>query len=270
MRPEEAPAPVLELVDVARRIDGADIVHDVTWSVHPGEHWVVLGPNGSGKTTIARIASLRLHPSRGAVRVLGAELGRTDIRPLLGRVGYAAAALADQLRPTISALDVVMTAKNGALETWWHDYDEADRDRACASLDAVDMVARAGHTFGTLSSGERQRVLIARALFTDPALLLLDEPTAGLDLGGREELLATLDRLASRPQAAPIVLITHHVDEIPTTFTHALLIRDGTIHRAGPLHDVLTAEHLSETFSLPLTLEQRGGRWTARADGDRA
>lgn len=267
MRPE-FPAPVLELLAVARRIDGADIVHDVTWRVHPGEHWVVLGPNGSGKTTIARMASLRLHPSRGVVRVLGAELGRTDIRPLLQRVGYAAAALADQLRPTISALDVVMTAKNGALETWWHDYDETDRERARARLDAVDMIALADHAFGTLSSGERQRVLIARALFTDPALLVLDEPTAGLDLGGREELLATLDRLASRPDAAPIVLITHHVDEIPTTFTHGLLVRDGTIHRAGPLGDVLTAENLSSTFSMPLALERRHGRWTAWADGD--
>ena len=261
---------MLELLDVARRIDGADIVHDVTWRVRPGEHWVVLGPNGSGKTTIARMASLRLHPSRGIVRVLGAELGRTDIRPLLGRVGYAAAALADQLRPALAANDVVMTAKHGALEPWWHDYAESDRARARARLAEVDMEGHADHAFGTLSSGERQRVLIARALFTDPALVVLDEPTAALDLGGREDLIATLDRLTSRPGAAPIVLITHHVDEIPSTFTHGLLVRAGTVHRAGPLGEVLTADNLSSTFSMPLALERRHGRWSAWADGDHA
>lgn len=268
MRPE-ATDPVLELVDVARRIDGDEILRDVSWQVRPGEHWVILGPNGSGKTTIARIASLRLHPSRGTVRVLGTELGRADIRPLLGRVGYAAAALADQLRPELAALDVVMTAKNGALETWWHEYDDADRDRAQASLGAVGVANMSDHAFGTLSSGERQRVLVARALFTDPALLILDEPTAALDLGGREDLVAALDRLASRPAAAPMVLITHHVDEIPSTFTHGLLLRDGMIHRAGPLDDVLTAENLSSTFDMALGLERRRGRWTAWAENGR-
>jgi len=240
---------VLELNDVTRRIDGSEILRDLTWTVRAGEHWVVLGPNGSGKTTAARIASLRLHP----------------IRPLLGRVGYAAAALADQLRPTISASDVVMTAKNGALETWWHDYDEADRTTALESLARVGVEHLADHAFGTCSSGEKQRVLIARALMTNPALLILDEPTAALDLAGREEFVATLDRLASLPDAAPMVLITHHVDEIPSSFTHCMLMADGASIQAGKVDEILTSQNLSSTFGLDLTVEKRHGRWWAWA-----
>ena len=256
---------VLELNDVTRRIDGSEILRDLTWTVRAGEHWVVLGPNGSGKTTAARIASLRLHPTTGSVRVLGVELGRADIRPLLGRVGYAAAALADQLRPTISASDVVMTAKNGALETWWHDYDEADRTTALESLARVGVEHLADHAFGTCSSGEKQRVLIARALMTNPALLILDEPTAALDLAGREEFVATLDRLASLPDAAPMVLITHHVDEIPSSFTHCMLMADGASIQAGKVDEILTSQNLSSTFGLDLTVEKRHGRWWAWA-----
>lgn len=256
---------VLELDDVNRRIDGFEILHDLTWTVRTGEHWVVLGPNGSGKTTAARIASLRLHPTSGSVRVLGVELGRADIRPLLGRVGYAAAALADQLRPGLSAVDVVMTAKNGALETWWHDYDDEDRSKALQSLDRVGIAHLATHAFGTCSSGEKQRVLIARALMTDPALLILDEPTAALDLAGREEFVATLDRLASLPDAAPMVLITHHVDEIPSSFTHCMLMADGAPVLSGKVGEILTSQNLSRTFGLDLTVEQRHGRWWAWA-----
>jgi iron complex transport system ATP-binding protein len=256
---------ILELNDVSRRIDGSEILRDLTWTVRAGEHWVVLGPNGSGKTTAARIASLRLHPTTGSVRVLGVELGRADIRPLLGRVGYAAAALADQLRPTISASDVVMTAKNGALETWWHEYDEADRTTALESLARVGVEHLADHAFGTCSSGEKQRVLIARALMTSPALLILDEPTAALDLAGREEFVATLDRLASLPDAAPMVLITHHVDEIPSSFTHCMLMADGAPIHAGRVDEILTSQNLSSTFGLDLTVEKRHGRWWAWA-----
>ena len=267
--PREATAePILELVGVGRRIDGSQILENISWSVCSGQHWVVLGANGSGKTTIARIASLRLHPTSGVVRVLGTELGRADIRPVLGRVGYAAAALADQLRPGLSALDVVMTAKYGALETWWHDYDDHDAEQALCSLARVEAAHLAAQSFGSLSSGERQRVLIARALMTDPALLILDEPTAGLDLRGREEFVNTLDRLAAEPDPAPMVLITHHVDEIPGSFTHLLLIADGQIRESGPLDDVLTAENLSATFGIPLGIERRHNRWRAWTDGN--
>lgn len=258
-------SPILDLVDVGRTIDGSEILRDVNWSVAPGEHWVVLGPNGSGKTTIARIASLRLHPTSGTVRVLGTELGRADIRPLLGRVGYAAAALADQLRPSLAAADVVMTAKYGALETWWHTYDEDDRSQALSSLDRVGVLGLADQAFGTCSSGEKQRILIARAMMTNPAVLILDEPTAALDLRGREEFVETLDRLASRPDAAPMVLITHHVDEIPSSFTHGLLMANGSPRYAGPLSEVMTSENLSATFGLELQIERRDGRWSAWA-----
>jgi iron complex transport system ATP-binding protein len=256
---------ILDLVDVGRTIDGSEILRDVNWSIAPAEHWVVLGPNGSGKTTVARIASLRLHPTSGTVCVLGTELGRADIRPLLGRVGYAAAALADQLRPSLAAVDVVMTAKYGALETWWHSYDDDDRAQALSSLEQVGVLGLADQAFGTCSSGEKQRILIARAMMTNPALLILDEPTAALDLRGREEFVETLDRLASKPDAAPMVLITHHVDEIPPTFTHGLLMADGSPLHAGPLSEVMTSENLSETFGLELQIERRDGRWSAWA-----
>lgn len=256
---------MIDLVDVSRRIDGSTVLRNLDWTVRSGEHWVVLGPNGSGKTTAARLASLRLHPTSGVVRVLGVELGRADIRPLLGRVGYAAASLADQLRPSLSAMDVVMTAKHGALEPWWHDYDDADRENARERLRRIGIESLAEQSFGTCSSGEKQRILIARALMTEPDLLILDEPTAALDLAGREQFVATLDRLASTPDAAPMVLITHHVDEIPSSFTHCLLMADGTSLHAGPIDEVMTSVNLSETFGLVLDLDRRDGRWVAWA-----
>ncbi len=266
MPPEELPDDVvLQLSNVSRSIDGSEILRGLDWTVRRGEHWVVLGANGSGKTTAARIASLRLHPTSGSVRVLGVELGRADIRPLLGKVGYAAASLADQLRPTLPAVDVVMTAKHGALETWWHEYDEDDRRTALEQLHRVGVGALATQSFGSCSSGEKQRVLIARALMTDPSLLILDEPTAALDLGGREQFVATLDRLASHDDAAPMVLITHHVDEIPSSFTHCLLLADGSPLHAGPIGGVLTTANLTEAFGIDLEVEQRDGRWWAWA-----
>jgi iron complex transport system ATP-binding protein len=262
----EQTEPVLALTGVGRTIDGNQILRDVDWIVRPGEHWAVLGPNGSGKTTVARIASLRLHPTVGQVRVLGTELGRADIRPLLGRVGYAAAALADELRPELPVADVVMTAKNGALEPWWHTYDAADRAQAAQSLERVGVERLAKQHFGSCSSGEKQRVLIARALMTEPALLILDEPTAALDLAGREAFVATLDRLAADPNAAPMILITHHVDEIPTSFTHALLMANGAPVIAGEIDDILTAANLKKSFGMDLNIERRHGRWWAWAD----
>lgn len=254
---------VLSLTGVGRTIDGNSILRNVDWSVHKGQHWAVLGPNGSGKTTLARIASLRLHPSVGCVEVLGTQLGRADIRPLLGKVGYAAASLADQLRPELAAVDVVMTAKHGALEPWWHTYDDDDRAQALASLERVGVSALANQRFGSCSSGEKQRVLIARALMTNPALVILDEPTAALDLGGREQFVATLDRLAAEPDAAPMILITHHVDEIPESFTHALLMSDGEPAASGPIEDIITTQNLTQMFGIALTVERRDGRWWA-------
>jgi iron complex transport system ATP-binding protein len=258
---------VLELRGVSRVIDGTTILPTVDWCVDAGERWVVLGPNGAGKSTLLRIASLWLHPTTGVVRVLGHELGRVDVRELRTRVGFASAAMADLLRPALTARDVVKTARFGALEPWWHEYTPEDAARADALLARVGCAALAGHTFGTLSSGERQRVLLARSLMTDPGLVLLDEPTAALDLAGREQLVATLAALAADPATPPLVLVTHHVEEIPPGFTHALLLgRDG-VHAAGPIDEVLDDAALSTLFGLPVRLSREDGRWTARATG---
>lgn len=260
--------PVLDLNGVGRTAEGTTILEGLDWVVEQGEHWVVLGPNGSGKSTLLEIAALRLHPSTGTVRVLGQELGRVDVRTLRTRVGYASAALADKFRRSISAADVVMTARHGALEPWWHNYDDADRSRAHFLLDRVSCGNRADHHFGDLSSGERQRVLIARALMVDPDLLLLDEPTAGLDLKGREELIATLSNLVADESIPSIVLVTHHVEEIPPGFTHALLLADGRSISAGSLDEALTTATLSVAYGLRLTLTTEEGRWSVRTAGD--
>jgi iron complex transport system ATP-binding protein len=260
-----APALALRAVRLVR--DERVILDNIDWTVQPRERWVVLGRNGSGKTSIVRIASLYLHPSSGVVDVLGERLGRTDVRVLRRRIGLASAALARELRPDLRALDVVMTAKNAALEPWWHHYDDDDRARALAQLDRFGIGAYADRTFGTLSSGEQQRTLLARTLMTEPGLVLLDEPTAGLDLGGREELVSALTALARDDTAPPMVLVTHHVDEIPPGFTHVLLLRAGRIHAAGPIESTLTAAALSGCFGMELVLERHGDRYGAWAVG---
>ncbi len=261
--PSASRSPALVMTGVGLVRDGRHLLRGVDWTVEAGERWVVLGRNGSGKSSLMRIASLYLHPSEGTVDVLGQRLGRTDVRRLRTRIGLASAGMADLLRPDLTAADVVVTAKNAALEPWWHRYDDTDRDRARACLAEVGVEGFATRSFGSLSSGERQRVLLARTLMTDPGLLLLDEPTAGLDLAGREVLVDGLATLAARPDAAPIVLVTHHVEEIPDGFTHALLLDDGVVVAAGPLGEVLTAEALSSCFGMPLELERRHDRWWA-------
>jgi iron complex transport system ATP-binding protein len=256
---------VLDAVALVR--DGRRILDDIDWRVRDRERWVVLGANGSGKTSLIRICSLWLHPSEGRVDVLGERLGHTDVRRLRERIGLASAGLADQLRPRLTGREVVMTALHGALEPWWHDYTDADRDRAMSLLARLGVDLAADRAFGTLSSGERQRVLLARTLMNEPGLVLLDEPTAGLDLPGREQLVASLDELAADPSTPPTVLVTHHVEEIPPHFTHVLLLRDGRVHTCGPLDDHLTADALSSCLGVDLVLErdERSGRFTARA-----
>ncbi len=256
---------VLALEGVEVRIEGRTVLAGINWSVAFGERWVVLGPNGSGKTTLLRVVSMYLHPSAGTVRVLGETVGRVDVRAFRSRIGLASAALADLVRPTVSARDAVMTARHGALEAWWHRYTDDDRGRAVGLLERFGVGDRADQPFATLSSGERQRVQLARTLMADPDLVLLDEPTAGLDLGGREDLLVRLADLATDPTTPPLVLVTHHADEIPDGFTHALLLRDGRIVTHGPIDDVLTDGPLSDCFGLPLRVERRDGRWNARA-----
>jgi iron complex transport system ATP-binding protein len=196
------------------------------------------------------------------VRVLGGELGKVDIRHLRPRIGLASPAFGALLRPELTPVEVVMTARNAALEPWWHTYDDEDREHALALLDRFRVRHGANRPVSTLSSGERQRVLLARAFSGEPGLVLLDEPTAGLDLAGREELVAALGSAAG-DGGPPTVLVTHHVEEIPVGSTHVLLVRSGAVVAAGPIDDVLTPDGLSATFGVPLELDRRGDRWTA-------
>jgi len=253
----------LSLRDVTLVREGRAILDNVSWDVAPNERWVVLGRNGCGKSTLMKIASLYLHPSSGEVEVLGERLGRTDVRSLRKRIGVASSGMAEQLRSDLVVTDVVMTAKNAALEPWWHTYDEDDRQRARDCLDRMEIGRLADRSFSTLSSGEKQRVLLARTLMPEPGLLILDEPTAGLDLAGREDLVRTLGVLAAGVETPATVLVTHHVEEIPEGFTHVLMLREGQVLSAGTLNDVLTEVNLSECFEMQLGLERRHGRWWA-------
>ncbi len=258
--------PAVEMSDVTVELDGRRIVDGIDWTVERYERWVVLGPNGSGKTTLLRLASLYLHPTAGTLTVLGERLGRTDVRTLRRRIGVVGAGFAALLRPAVTAVEVVMTGRNGALEPWWHDYDDEDRRRARTLLARVEVAHVAESKFGTLSSGERQRVLLARAMANDPELLLLDEPMAGLDVGGREHLLTTLTSLVADPVAPPLVLVTHHVEEVPRGMTHALVVVDGRVVARGPADRVITSAVLSEAFGLGLTVVRHDdGRYSARA-----
>jgi iron complex transport system ATP-binding protein len=263
--PPARPTP-LRLTGVRLVSEDRTILAPLDWQVGYGERWIVLGANGSGKTTLIQIAGLYLHPSSGTVEVLGETLGRCDVRAVRQRIGFASAALADQLRPQLSALDAVMTARYAALEPWWHRYDDEDRERARACLARFGVEHYAGRTLGTLSSGEQQRVLLARSLMTDPGIVLLDEPSARLDLGGRESLVQALGSFVADPASPPLVLVTHHVDEVPPGMTHAMLLRDGHALAAGPIDEVLTSEALSDCFGLPLELDRRAdGRLSAWA-----
>ncbi|KXK61517.1 iron ABC transporter ATP-binding protein [Micromonospora rosaria] len=256
---------VVSLETVGVRRSGTALLHDVDWRVELDERWVVLGPNGAGKTTLLNLAAGRLHPTTGTAHVLGERIGRTDINELRTRIGLSTAALAERIPAEERVSDVVVTAAWSVVGRWRESYDRADENRARGLLAQLGVGDLADRGYGTLSEGERKRVQIARALMTDPELLLLDEPAAGLDLGGREDLVARLAELAQDPDAPALVLVTHHVEEIPPGFTHALLLRDGGVVAQGLLDRTLTGENLSTTFGLPLTVERRGDRWTARA-----
>jgi iron complex transport system ATP-binding protein len=255
----------LRMTGVGLVRDRTVILEDVDWEVKPGERWIVLGANGSGKTTLLRIASLYLHPSKGTVEVLGKTLGHVDVRRHRRNIGVVSASFADLLRPSITAMDIVMTAKNAALESWWHDYTNEDRTHALRLLERFGCGLMADRPFAALSSGERQRVQLARTLMTDPGLLLLDEPTAGLDLAGREDLVSRLAGLAADASTPAIVLVTHHVDEIPPGFDHVLLLRAGRVLAAGPLETTLTEATLGACFDMQVVLERRHHRWFAFA-----
>jgi iron complex transport system ATP-binding protein len=246
---------------------GATILDAIDWDVAPGDRWVVVGANGSGKTSLLRLAGAQARPTSGTVDVLGRRLGRTDLRDLRRHIGVASAAVTDQLRPGVTAHDAVVTARHGALEAWWHEYTPEDHARADDLLAAMGCGALRDRTLGTLSQGERQRVVVARALMPEPELLLLDEPAAGLDLPAREALVGRLAALAHDVAAPPMVLVTHHLEEVPPGATHALLLRAGRVVAGGPVEDTLTEPALSEAYGIAVHVARRDGRWTAWSTG---
>jgi len=259
----EGPA-VVDLRGLVVRRAGRTILGPLDWSVRDGERWVVLGPNGSGKTTLLSTIGLELWPTAGTVDVLGGRYGRVDSRHLRRRIGAAGSAIEGGLRPDLTPVTIVMTARHAATEPWWHIYTDEDVARARHLLERLGLGRVADHGYGTLSAGERRRTSIARALMPDPDLLLLDEPAASLDLGARETLIADLAVLAAEPRPSAIVLVSHHVEEIPPGFSHALVLADGAAVAAGPIEAALTGDVLSRAFGLPIVVERRAGRAWAR------
>ncbi len=269
---EDAADPDL-LIDFAKvtlRRGGRVLVGPVTWSVELDERWVVIGPNGAGKTSLLRMAAAMEYPSSGTAYVLGERLGRVDMSELRARVGLSSSALSQRVPEGEVVRDLVVSAGYAVLGRWRENYEDVDYEQAVDMLESVGAEHLADRTYETLSEGERKRVLIARSLMTDPELLLLDEPAAGLDLGGREELVARLADLAADPDAPAIVLVTHHVEEIPPGFSHGLILSEGKVVDAGLLTDVLTADNLSTAFGQSITLDYIDGRYFARRTRSRA
>lgn len=255
---------VIRLQDVTLRRGENQILDGVSWSVDGSERWVILGPNGAGKTSLITIAAARSHPTSGTALILGEQLGETNTQDLRIRVGFASAALADLIPPQEKVRDIVMTAAYGVMGRWRETYEGIDERRTDDLLAAFGIQAFKEREFVTLSEGERKRVQIARALMADPEVLLLDEPAAGLDLGGREDLLAAMSELAGDRRSPAIVMVTHHVEEIPPQFTHVMLIRAGRVVAAGPIESTLTEDNLSKAYDMPVILTSDAGRYTAR------
>jgi iron complex transport system ATP-binding protein len=258
-------AAVIDLAEVSIVRGGATLLDKISWTVDESDRWVIIGPNGAGKTTLLQVISAQIHPTSGVAGLLDEVLGTVDVFELRPRIGLTSAALAERIPRGERVHDVVVSAGYAVIGRWRESYDDLDHERADELLDQLGIAALAERTFGTLSEGEKKRVQIARALMTDPELLLLDEPAAGLDLAGREQLVRTLSEVTTDPFAPATVLVTHHVEEIPAGITHAMLLKRGAVVAAGRLDQTLTAEALSETFELPLRLTQADGRFAARA-----
>ncbi len=255
---------VLELADVTVRRGQATLLDSVSWVVREGDRWVILGANGAGKTTLVQLCSAQIHPTAGVAGILGEVLGAVDVFDLRPRIGYTSAAIAERIPRDEIVRDVVVTASYGVVGRWREAYDNLDHQRAHDLLVEVGAGKLVERTFGTLSEGERKRVQIARALMTDPELLILDEPAAGLDLGGREDLVSTMSVLANDSLSPAIVLVSHHVEEVPPGFTHVLMLREGGVVAAGPMAETMTAENLSAAFGMSLQLTLEDGRYAAR------
>jgi len=255
----------VELAGVSIVRNGSTLINNISWEIDESDRWVIIGPNGAGKTTLLQVISAQIHPSSGVAGLLGEVLGTVDVFELRPRIGLTSAALAERIPRGERVHDVVVSASYAVVGRWREQYDELDHERASELLAQLGIDRLANRTFGTLSEGERKRVQIARALMTDPELLLLDEPAAGLDLAGRESLVTALGELAQDQYAPATVLVTHHVEEIPNGITHAMLLKAGEIMAAGPLRDTLTADNLTKTFEVDLSLVEADGRWAARA-----
>jgi len=255
---------VLRLRGVEVRRDAAVLLRNLDWTAHGDERWILIGPNGAGKTTLLQVAATLMFPTEGTVEVLGERLGEVDVFELRPRIGLTSAAVAEQVPPAEKVIDLVLTASYAILGRWKEEYDSADVTRAVEMLDAMGCAHLIRRRFSTLSEGERKRVQIARALMPDPELLFLDEPAAGLDLGGREDLVRRIARLAADGTASTMVMVTHHVEEVPAGFTHAMLMRRGSVLAAGRLERVFTEANLSKCFGVPLAIEHRNSRWSAR------
>ncbi|WP_392389924.1 ABC transporter ATP-binding protein [Corynebacterium bouchesdurhonense] len=262
--PTTDPDLLVDFRDVTFVRDGRTLVGPVTWQVELDERWVIVGPNGAGKTTLIRMASAQEFPTAGTAFVLGERIGRTDMRDLRASIGLTSSAVAQRVPDGEKVGDLVVSAGYAIMGRWREEYDEMDYAQALEVLEQVGAIHLMDRTWGTLSDGEKKRVLIARAVMTNPELLIMDEPAAGMDLGGREDLLAYLGELALDPDAPAIVMITHHLEEIPPGFTHAMLLDEGEIVAQGLIEDVLTAENVSKAYHQPIEVSVDAGRYFAR------
>ena len=256
---------ILKFDEVSVRRGQRTILGPLSWQVNDGDRWVILGPNGAGKTTLFQIAATNIHPTTGTAYILGERLGGVDVFELRPRIGLTTNNLATDIPYSESVLDVVMTAAYGVIGRWSEDYDLWDESRAIALLTTLGMRDRREQSYGTLSEGEKKRALIARALMPNPEILLLDEPAAGLDLGGREDLLKRIKAIVEDPQSPATVIITHHIEEIPEGTTHVLLLSNALPVASGRIDDVLTSENLSQAYGIPISLVRDNGRFFARA-----
>ncbi len=258
-------AQVLQVANVTVVRDGKTILGPIDWQVNENERWVILGPNGAGKSTLFSLCSSQIHPTTGTVHILGSRLGAVDVFELRPRIGFMGSTLVNQFPEDEKVLDVVLTAAYAMLGRWQEPYELWDESRAQGLLTTLGVRELAGRKFFTLSEGEKKRTLIARSLMADPEILLLDEPAAGLDLGGREDLLRRFDALASDPYSPATLMITHHIEEIPAGSTHALLLKSGGVIASGPIGEVVTSEYLTKAYEMPISVAMTNNRFTANA-----
>ena len=251
----------LTAVEVMR--EGRTILGPLDFAVNEGERWVILGPNGAGKTTLLKLLAALIHPTRGDVRILGERMGAVDVFELRPRIGFTSSAMLDLLPADEKVIDVVITSAYAIAGRWNEDYDLWDESRAKALLTTFGVRELGERTFGTLSEGEKKRVQISRALMADPEVLLLDEPAAGLDLGGREDILQRITTYTSDDNAPATIIVTHHIEEIPAGTTHALMLKDGKALYAGSISDVLTERNINEVFGVNISLTFNGRRYFA-------